>query len=284
MTSIGSSAFFGCSGLTSVTIPEGVTTIEYRTFYACSGLTSVTIPESVTSIGSSAFGDCTGLTSVTIPKSVTSIGDGAFYGCEKLLSVTSLSRTPPDCIHVNAGYKWCFSVHSTLYVPRGCMKAYKSAREWKEFSIIKELSTGTVMVTVNVNDASMGHVSGGGEYELDEQITIEAFPNEGYCFVRWDDGTTANPRRLTVTEDITLTAIFAKNGTEPTANENAEADNFRVYVQDRTIHLSEDRGLVQVYNVAGQRIYNGRATAIPVWHSGVYVVRVGARSYKVAVR
>ena len=79
VTSIGSWAFEYCSGLTSVTIPSSVTSIGEGAFYGCSGLTSVTIPSSVTSIGSSAFKGCSGLTSVTIPSSVTSIGEGAFY-------------------------------------------------------------------------------------------------------------------------------------------------------------------------------------------------------------
>ena len=84
---IGDDAFHGCSGLTSVTIPNSVTSIGVDAFYNCSGLTSVTIPNSVTSIGSSAFSGCSGLTSVTIGNSVTSIGDGAFYGCSGLTSV-----------------------------------------------------------------------------------------------------------------------------------------------------------------------------------------------------
>ena len=85
---IGSSAFSGCSGLTSVTIPNSVTAIGDRAFFWCEGLTEVTIPNSVISIGSEAFSDCTGLTSVTIPNSVTSIGDLAFYQCRGLTEVT----------------------------------------------------------------------------------------------------------------------------------------------------------------------------------------------------
>ena len=88
VTIIGEGAFRGCSGLTSVTIPNSVTSIGSAAFQYCSGLTSVTIPNSVTSMGDYAFSHCSGLTSVTIPNSVTSIGNSAFESCSGLTSVT----------------------------------------------------------------------------------------------------------------------------------------------------------------------------------------------------
>ena len=88
VTEIGDYAFFRCSGLTSLTLPSGVTKIGGNAFYGCSGLTSLTLPSSVTWIGDSAFLGCSGLTSLTIPSGVTEIGGKAFYGCSGLTSLT----------------------------------------------------------------------------------------------------------------------------------------------------------------------------------------------------
>ena len=74
---IAGSAFASCSGLTSISIPNSVTSISSNAFEGCSGLTSISIPNSVTSIGSNAFEGCSGLVSISIPEGLTSIG-GAF--------------------------------------------------------------------------------------------------------------------------------------------------------------------------------------------------------------
>ena len=87
VTSIGDWAFFNCTSLTTVTIPNFVTSIGDNVFRMCTSLTSVTIPDSVTSIGELAFSS-SGLTSVSIGDSVTSIGSYAFAKCSGLTSVT----------------------------------------------------------------------------------------------------------------------------------------------------------------------------------------------------
>ena len=107
-------AFEDCSGLTSIIIPDGVTSIGYEAFYGCSSLTSITIPDSVTSIDSYAFRDCSNLTSVIwnaenckkegwwenpifdgcpissviIGENVKTIPTYAFKGCSELTSIT----------------------------------------------------------------------------------------------------------------------------------------------------------------------------------------------------
>lgn len=78
LTSIEYTAFQGCTSLTSIDIPSGVTDIGSAAFSSCVGLTSVTIPDSVTTINNESFGYCDALTSINIPNSVTSIGWAAF--------------------------------------------------------------------------------------------------------------------------------------------------------------------------------------------------------------
>ena len=88
ITSIGRSAFVGCSGLTSLTLPAGITSIDSYAFYSCSGLMSLTLPTGITSIGEYAFEGCSGLTSLTLPAGITSIGEYAFDKCSGLTSLT----------------------------------------------------------------------------------------------------------------------------------------------------------------------------------------------------
>ena len=87
LTMIGDGAFYDCTDLTSVVIPNTVTYMGYGVFEYCSGLTWVGLPESITNISSYTFDNCTSLTSIYIPESVTTIGEGAFYDCTGLTSI-----------------------------------------------------------------------------------------------------------------------------------------------------------------------------------------------------
>ena len=112
ITSIGNFAFYLCRGLISVNIPESVISIGDGAFEDC-GLTSIIIPESVISIGDYAFRNCTSLTSVTIQEGVTMIGLGMFFGCTSLTSVDI-----PNSVTTigEAAFILCTSLTS-IYIP-----------------------------------------------------------------------------------------------------------------------------------------------------------------------
>ena len=129
VTSIGEYAFEGCTALTSVIIPDSVTRIEWRAFCGCSRLTSVTIPNSVTSIGVSAFVLCSRLTEITIPTSVTSIGSNAFIFCPILTSIICEAIRPPQLEGK------LFYLDVTIYVPAQSVEAYRKNEMWKEYNI-----------------------------------------------------------------------------------------------------------------------------------------------------
>ena len=88
VTGIGNRAFYCCSDLTEVTIPQSVTSIGERAFAACRNLDSVTINDAATSIGDYAFTECHLKTTLSLGKKITTIGEGAFYYCTELGSVT----------------------------------------------------------------------------------------------------------------------------------------------------------------------------------------------------
>ena len=120
VTTIGNSAFYNCYDLTNVVIGDSVTYIGDRAFESCSSLTDVMIPDSVTSIGYSAFWGCYSITSITIPNSVTIIDSYTFFGCSKLASITI-----PDSVTYISSYAFV-GCNSALYTEHGYGKYVKS--------------------------------------------------------------------------------------------------------------------------------------------------------------
>ena len=184
VTVIGSEAFAGCSGLTSITLPESITTIEYETFSGCSSLTSITIPVSVTTIGQGAFAGCSGLTSITIPDSIVFIKNAAFYNCSGLTSITFPktktyfqieSAAFAGCINLISIYSYALKppviydpysydpyvfdsdvvkTKATLYVLPEALKAYQQALYWREFWIEVMDESMTSIKDVNINQTN----------------------------------------------------------------------------------------------------------------------------------
>ena len=98
LTSIGDGAFNGCAALTSISLPEELTSIGDATFWGCTALKSISLPKELTSIGHYAFQDCTALASISLPEGMKIIGGYAFENCTALTKVILLTGTTlPTC-------------------------------------------------------------------------------------------------------------------------------------------------------------------------------------------
>ena len=146
VTSIGQQAFDGCSGLTKVVLGNSVASIGTSAFSGCTALTDMIIPDNVTTIGYGTFSSCTSLTSVTIPNSVTSIGSYAFVGCQSLTNIT----LPENVTDIGtAAFKKCASLTS-ITIPKGVTSIGNEA-----FSGCSNLTSATIpdSVTIISSDA-----------------------------------------------------------------------------------------------------------------------------------
>ena len=112
-------------------------------------MTSVEIPEGVTTIEESSFSDCSGLTTIVIPKTVNTIRNYAFNNCP-LVSVTVNNPIPVAIGH----YTFSNRANATLFVPAGCVPSYQAANLWKEFKNIVEIGDPNDMKVV-VSDEDM---------------------------------------------------------------------------------------------------------------------------------
>ena len=216
VTSIGNYTFYNCYGLTgSLTIPNSVTSIGNYAFYGCTGFTGnlilsdsltsigefafkncygftgpLTIGNSVTSIGEWAFHACIGFTGpLTIGNSVTSIGAYAFYSCQNLTSVIVFAETPPTL--GTYAFDYVFG-NIPVYVPCGCLAAYRSAPGWKLFTNIQEDCSQNQIVQLV---AGINWFSSNVEITLDdlEAALVEALPETAIKIKGKDNNTAYNP-------------------------------------------------------------------------------------------
>ncbi len=189
VTSIANNAFQYCSSLTSINIPDGVTSIANDAFQYCSSLTSINIPDGVTSIGIYAFYNCSSMTSITLPDDLSSIGNYAFSYCSNLTSITlpdGLTSIGNDAfsscssltsIHFasttpNVTYAWDYGI--TLFVPDAAVNAYKTA--WTDYvnQIVPESKCEYVYdVTVSANESSSAVIEEIGEEDALNVVNLK---------------------------------------------------------------------------------------------------------------
>ncbi len=183
VTAINASAFSGCTGLTSITIPAGVATIADNTFAGCTALTKAVLSaetigigafsgcaalselsfsSNLTAIGTNAFNGCSALTTLTLPAKVATIGEGAFAGCSNIGEIWTMATEPPAC--GTDALKGIDRATTKLYVPVNGTAAYSAASPWNEFTISGERDTsgesvifvgGIYYLTVNENEAAV---------------------------------------------------------------------------------------------------------------------------------
>lgn len=171
------------SSLKSVVIEEGATNIASGAFLE-SSLTSITIPNSVTSLGDSVFMGCRSLTYIEIPNSVTSMGYQVFSGCSSLTSITCKAVTPPTL-----GFGVFDGVDKSipLYVPGPSINLYKSADQWKDFfNILPIPGTEVPEYPVIFLDYNSDVLSEQSVAEGSAAIAPEVPEREGYIFKGWN--------------------------------------------------------------------------------------------------
>ena len=205
LTTIGNETFANCSDLSSVSIPNTVTSIGNEAFRAC-GLTSIEIPNSVITIGNAAFMLCNGLTSINIPKSVTSINNNAFKDCSAL----NILYCYPEQIPTTGQYVFTESYlpNASLHVPVSAYKEYGRTYPWSLFGrLFAIMEDGQEKEAFKVS-----YVLDDKEYANDIELQGNALtpPDvsnlEGYTFSGWSEIPATMPAH-----DVTVVGSFSIN-------------------------------------------------------------------------
>ncbi|MEG2151118.1 MAG: leucine-rich repeat domain-containing protein, partial [Bacteroidaceae bacterium] len=255
-TTIGNSAFNGCSGLTSITIPNSVTTIGNWAFFDCSGLTAITIGNSVTTIGNSAFNGCSRLMAITIPNSVTTIGDWAFSGCTGLTSITipnSVTTIGNNAFDTCSGLTSITIPNSVTTIGEGVFSHCIGLQEIKVY--IEE--------PINIIDNVFGFVDYSTCKLYVPQGSIDKYKNAAV----WN-------------KFSTILAL-----TDGSAIEGVDEDKLNVYSVDGKVVIKNLREgeAISICNTTGQNVYQGNETEVPL-NKGIYFVKVGTIVSKVMVQ
>ena len=222
-------AVFPNSAVTSVTIPDSITSIPDAAFVNCSQLTNISIPNSVTYIGFSAFSSCTSLKSITLPSSLSTIGNSAFAGCSKLSSISipdSISSIPAMAFHsctdlatvsipnsvTSIGYQAFYNCSKLSTVDYGGSKT-----QWNNLNKVEGndplLNATLVCAKLEATfDPDNGKSISTQTIDRGEMFTAPAAPSkENHTFAGWYNGDEKYNFSTVPTDDVTLTAKWEKN-------------------------------------------------------------------------
>ena len=214
---VGNGAFNGCYRLNNVTLGESITSIGDSVFKGCIRLTNPDLPNSLATIGTRAFDGCGDINGkLTFPASITHIGDYAYNGVGYITEIEMKGSTPPT-IHAHTFAAVDSMV--TVSVPCGAVLNYYITDYWENFPNIVEAPP--YRLTVQSNNEVMGTATVTQQPTCSiHTATIYAVAQTGYHFLQWNDGITANPRSIPMTQDSAFTAIFVVNNSYITVHAN----------------------------------------------------------------
>jgi hypothetical protein len=245
---LGDYSFYGCTGITELTIGTGVTSIGDYSFWNCpvlstvhfnaenctemytnnsgglsvfnsgttatgsAAITTLTIGNGVNRIPNYAFRKSSGILGVSFPQWLTNIGNNAFSDCENLASITLLSTTPPS-VGSNAFNNVPLTI--PVFVPCNLSGDYAAAGGWNQFSNIIELCSNQIIAVAYPSNS--GTVTGSGTYAPGQICFLTAIPNSGYSFIHWRKNgeivSTNSTYNFTVIESGSYVAIFRETQT-----------------------------------------------------------------------
>lgn len=296
---IGDYTFYGCNGLTSVTLnSNAITSATYSSSSNIGTLFGKQVKEYVLGdeikrIGSYAFASSTELTSISIGRNIDRIQEYAFSGCEKLEEVCVSNPEPPivfdNAFHANAYY-------SVLYVPEGSQAEYKEDEVWKKFSRIRSFKDEPEKCILAIKSAIGGYVemecvkhasyTFAIKAEIGWQISSVSFNGKDVSTSIIDD-VYATPL---LEGDSELNIVFEMDAESIDDVANVEVnDQLRVTASGSTIYIHNGDEPVSslVYTTDGKQVKSVVVpyglTKIPVQSNSVYIVKVGNRTFKVAV-
>ena len=283
VTTIGSSAFHGCTSLVSIDFPNTVTTIERSTFNGCTSLMGFDFPNSVAVIGDYAFQDCKGFTSIVIPNSVTTIGERAFSGCSNIRELV-FEDNEEELILDWMAFSGCS--FAKLYVGRNLTCKQTVYGYLMNFIYLTDVTIGNLVTDVtailwdmNKNLASIKSLATTPPATRDfadtqyknVKVTVPAGSLDNYK----KDAIWKN--FLNIQEDTStgISNVVARDG------------QGGIKVENGNIVVDNAKGLVSIYDAAGTLVKsvnaNGNRVEIAVPGSGVYIVRAGGKTVKVAM-
>ena len=242
ITAMPGESFLRYTSLTTATLPSSLTAIADGMF-SRSGLESIEIPEGVTSLGTWSFDNCPSLATVTLPTTITDINNYAFEHCASLESITVAGETPAT-VGTNAFAG--ISGTATLYVPKGTKATYEAAEGWNTIPNIVELIE-EYQITYIVD----GEVYATAMVEVGTDIVpVEAPEKELYAFIEWSGMPEVMPA-----QNIEVEAVYEQVAVSFTMNKYGTA----VYCSEFALDFSEV-GDLKAYAATGYNTETGEIT------------------------